>query len=309
MKMEKVPLSFQLREEFLTEASRQDLLTKSRRGRPYALKNQTKGRNRFERRLRSQVKPSVREYNVIDMDRFFKRDFLSFGVPVIGETSDYLVTIEVQGLLEEIRDQIKKNKDKLEFKVILSSLSTSLNRGDVNISCTCPDFKYRHAYHATRGGYKAGYREPRPSDKTNPDDDLGAGCKHTILVLANLSWMYKVASVINNYIRYSRERLEHNYVTYIFPKVFGVPYNKAVQLKLFYEYEESGLLPTDQETIASAMEKTLAVRDEKGHFIKDNPMRFQKKETQETPLDNPDQVTFNLDELPKEEENTEEEEQ
>ena len=261
----------------LEEANRQQLLAKSRKAKKYSKNNQSKGINRYERRLRSQISASVKDYNIIDMDRFFKRDILSFSVPVKGETDVYMVSIELHDILKEIQRQIRQNKGKLEFKIVLSSLSAILNTGDVYTGCTCPDAKYRQAFWQTRNNYKAGYKELRPSDETNPKDELGAGCKHVMLVLANLSWMYKVASVINNYIKYSRDRLQKNYVDYIFPKVFGMRYNQAVQLKLFYSDEESGLLPTDQETIGKAIEQGLKDKDAAGKFVPGNTMRFQKE--------------------------------
>jgi len=262
----------------LEEANRQQLLAKSRKAKKYSKNNQSKGINRYERRLKSQLSASVKDYNIIDMDRFFKRDILSFSVPVRGETDTYMVSLELHDVLKEIQRQIRQNKGKFEFKVVLSSLSSVLNTGDVYTGCTCPDAKYRQAFWQTRNNYKAGYKELRPSDETNPRDELGAGCKHVMLVLANLSWMYKVASVINNYIKYSRDRLQKNYIDYIFPKVFGMRYDKAVQLQLFYSDEESGLLPTDQETISKAIEQGLKDKDAAGKFVPGNTMRFQKKE-------------------------------
>jgi hypothetical protein len=262
----------------LEEANRQQLLAKSRKAKKYSKNNQSKGINRYERRLKSQLSASVKDYNIIDMDRFFKRDILSFSVPVRGETDTYMVSLELHDVLKEIQRQIRQNKGKFEFKVVLSSLSSVLNTGDVYTGCTCPDAKYRQAFWQTRNNYKAGYKELRPSDETNPKDELGAGCKHVMLVLANLSWMYKVASVINNYIKYSRDRLQKNYIDYIFPKVFGMRYDKAVQLQLFYSDEESGLLPTDQETISKAIEQGLKDKDAAGKFVPGNTMRFQKKE-------------------------------
>jgi hypothetical protein len=265
----------------LEEANRQQLLAKSRKAKKYSKNNQSKGVNRYERRLKSLISASVKDYNIIDMDRFFKRDVLSFSVPVRGETDTYMVSLELQGVLKEIQRQIRSNKGKLEFKVVLSSLSAVLNTGDVYTDCTCPDAKYRQAFWQTRNNYKAGYKELRPSNDTNPKDELGAGCKHVMLVLANLSWMYKVSSVINNYIKYSRDRLQKNYVDYIFPKVFGMRYDKAIQLQLFYSDEESGLLPTDQETISKAIEQGLKDKDTAGKFVPGNALRFQKQNQEE----------------------------
>lgn len=283
-------------EAVLQEMNRQQLLAKSRKAKKYSPKNRAKGANRYDRRLKSQVTASIRDYNIIDMDQFFKRDTLSFSIPVMGETDVYLVNLELQGILKEMQKQIKNNGGKLEFKVVLSSLSAVLNLGDVYTGCNCPDAKYRQAFWQTKNKTKAGYKEIRPSDKTNPNDELGAGCKHVLLVLANLSWMYKVASVINNYIKYSRNNLQRNYTDYIFPRVYGMKYKNAVQLQLFYSDEESGLLPTDQETINKAIAQGMIGKNKEGKFVSGNELRFQKKPGGiRPPEENPDQITLDLD--------------
>ena len=42
--------------------------------------------------------------------------------------------------------------------------------------------------------------------------------------------MRNVASVIVNYANYCKENLEYNYSRFIFPKIYGVQYNQAIQL-------------------------------------------------------------------------------
>lgn len=42
----------------------------------------------------------------------------------------------------------------------------------------------------------------------------------------------KIASVINNYIHYMEEHYQRLYADVIFPKLFGMPYQRAVQLSL-----------------------------------------------------------------------------
>ena len=69
----------------------------------------------------------------------------------------------------------------------------------------CPDWTYRMAYWATRGDINSG--EPQYSNGKwirNPDNKLGPGCKHVMLVLSNAAWLIKVASVIFNYINYMK---------------------------------------------------------------------------------------------------------
>lgn len=287
-------------ESILNEANRQQLLQKSRKAKNYAPSNQYKGRNRFERRTKSSISATVRDYNMIQMDPLFKRDILEFKIPVMGETDVYVVDVRVDGLLAEIRKQLMANKGTLEFKVVLQSLMKVLNIGNVYIGCNCPDARYRMAYNQTKNDYKAGYKERRPSNITNPLDDLGAGCKHVLLVLANLDWAVKVASVINNYIKYCKEHLQRNYADYIFPKIYGVKYDKAVQLNLF----DNGLFPEDQKTMDTVIGQGFRGKDNKGKFVPGNEFRFQKKEPEEPPEEEPENpldLKFHKEEEPEEE--------
>ena len=110
------PIKIKVTEELLREANRQQLLNKSRNAKLYSVKNRNNGKNRYERRLKSRVTASVKDYNIIDMDSFFKRDHLTFGIPVEGETDVYVVTVEIKGVLAEIQKAVKVGDGKLEFK-------------------------------------------------------------------------------------------------------------------------------------------------------------------------------------------------
>lgn len=94
----------------LQEASRQELISKSKRGANYALTNQSKGKNRWERKKYSKVATTVASFNRIDMNEFFKQDILTFEVQVKGETDVYFVTIKFVGALNEISKQVKRQK-------------------------------------------------------------------------------------------------------------------------------------------------------------------------------------------------------
>lgn len=412
-----------LSESLLTEKKRSELINKSKNADNYAMSNQGKGRNRWERRKYSRIANSVRDYDSINMDAFWKGDILEFDVKVHGETDDYVVTVTFEDILRNLREEVKSNKDKLEFKCVLRSLLRSFNNDDVYISCTClhpstkiklldgttptveqmkqrfdagekmnvfsvdkkgtfvagdvekvwvtkitndfikitldtgdeilttpehpymrfdgkyvlacdlaigdelksigetkrvvrkqkigmpqtpvydikvkthqnftidagvvlhncPDWKYRFGYQATVGRYNSGLSELRPSEITNPNDTKGAGCKHSLLVLANTDWMMKIASVINNYIKYCRDNMSLNYANYIFPKIYGMPYNKAVQLSIFDDVddESSGLLPSDRKTLKNVIDVGMKGKDDKGRFVKGNEYRFSKR--QQTP--------------------------
>lgn len=278
-----------LPKQYLTEANRQQLLQKSRNAKHY--KDTTKGKNRYERRMKSKISATVKDYNNIQMDQLFKRDIFEIKIPVLGETDVYEVHVKVEGILSEVQKQVQSNKGKLEFKVILQSLMKVLNVGDVYIGCTCPDFTYRQRYWATRNNYVAGGKETRASNVTNPHDDLGAGCKHVMLILANLDWCVKCASVINNYIKYCQEHLEQAYADYIFPKVYGIKYQKALQLDMFYD----GMLPDDKKTKDQITQQSLQGRDNQGKFKQENPFAFKKKDLRLHPEDNPNQLKLDLE--------------
>lgn len=59
---------------------------------------------------------------------------------------------------------------------------------------------YRYAYTATKFGYKYGDSENRPAKITNPYN-RGGVCKHLAALLANKTWMIKISSEINRFIR------------------------------------------------------------------------------------------------------------
>lgn len=225
-----------LNEQLLLELNRGQLITKSKKSDNY--KDQSKGKNRWDRRTKSRIDTQVAQYNKINMNDFFKDDELKVGINVHGETNDYTVLIRYKGVLRELQEQVKRNNNKLEFKCVLIALQRIFNSENVFVSCTCPDFRYRQAYYATKDGYNSGIPEIRPSDITNPNDTKGAGCKHINLILSNIDWIMKVASVINNYIHYMEEHMQRKYADLMFPKIYGIPYNKAVQLNLFDQDNE-----------------------------------------------------------------------
>lgn len=221
-----------LNEELLLELNRSQLINKSKKSDNYKSAG-FEHMNRWTRRNKSKIATRVDQYNKIDMNDLFKNDELKVGINVIGETHEYVVLIRYNGVVKEIANQIKRNNNKLEFKCILIALQRVFNAGNVFVSCSCPDWKYRQAYNASRGGYNSGPLEVRASDITNPEDSKGAGCKHVNLVLGNVDWIMKVASIINNYIHYMETNYQRKYADIIFPKLFGIPYDKAVQLNLF----------------------------------------------------------------------------
>ena len=219
----------------LNEATRNQLIAKSKTADTYAGKKT----NRWTAKSDCSIANTVQDYNKIDMNSLWKDDVLSFDVKVQGKTNDYLVGVELNNILSRLQNKIASNNNKLDITSIYEGLMQGINSSDLKISCTCPDYKYRLKYYASKNGFNKGTDETRSSDKTNPNDTKGAACKHILAVLNNIEWLRKIASVINNYVNYCKDNMEYNYAKYIFPKLYGMTYDKAVQMTID-DYDENG---------------------------------------------------------------------
>ena len=112
----------------LNEDSRNQLLSKARQGANYK-GDKSKGKNRYERRTKSKISNSVREYNQLDMNKFFKEDILDLYIKVHGETDDYMVGISFSGILELIREETEKDENLIvDLRLILKMLKRAFNR-------------------------------------------------------------------------------------------------------------------------------------------------------------------------------------
>ena len=226
-----------LNEALLVEKTRQELINKSRKGDAY--KDTSKGKNRWERRRKSKIDAGTAQYNKLNMNDFFKKDVLELNLTVHGETDDYNVKVKMNGVLKFIQDEIKHNNGKMEFKCVLRAINRAFNEDAVYFFCDCPDFKYRQQYWATKGDYNAG---PAQNDNgkgiANPNDTKGGGCKHVNLVQSGIDWIMKTASVVNNYCKYLERSNQRLYADIVYPKLFGIPYDKGVQLSLLDDEDD-----------------------------------------------------------------------
>lgn len=243
---------------YLHEDSRTALLSKTKRT--------DKGFQRFKRRVKSRVANSVKQYNNIDMNKLFKQDILTVDIQVKGETDTYIVKISFGGFLELLHDQLKKQE--FNLKAVTRALINGFNRDDVYIHCSCPDAQYRFAYWQTKKKTNSGDPETRPANITNPDDSLGEGCKHVMLVLSNTSWLLKVASTIFNYVNYMEKHYERLYKKIIYPAIFQMPYEEPEQLEI--DGVHSDELETDKDTI----DKSNVHARTKNQFQQGNEYRF-----------------------------------
>lgn len=267
----------------LREDKRAQLMAKGQSG-----EKEKDGQTRYQKRVKSKIASSNKEFNQIDMNKLFRDDILTVNIPVVGETNNYLVTFSFSGFLEKLHSEIETNGSVLALKTVLRAIVNSFNTDDVYIRCNCEDYRYRFSYWGTRNNTITGEKELRPSDITNPDDRLGPGCKHIMLCLSNTGWCIKVAAVVKNYIEYMEKHLHSMYAKVIYPAIWQKPYEDPVQMSMF---DDDDLL-TDKDTIDRA---NVAAR-QKGRWEQGNQYRFTKQS------DDKDQMKMTFDKTPEEEE-------
>lgn len=230
----------------LLEDTRTQLIAQSKSG----AREKTDGKTRFEKRVKSNIATSTRQYNMIDMNSLFKDNILTVGVEVKGETDNYIVTVSFGGFLDKVQEQLEKTNNFLSLRTIIRALVEAFNSDNVYIRCSCPDFQYRFGYWLSKNDVIVGDKENRPSNITNPNNNLGAGCKHIMLVISNHSWLIKVASTINNYIKYIEKSMKKAYADIIYPAIYGKEYEEPVQLSMFDKPE----LDSDKQVIDKSNE-------------------------------------------------------
>lgn len=254
-----------VRKYILKEDIRSQLIARSKT----AQREKQDGKTRYQKRVKQKVASSVKNYNAIDMNELFKSGILTVGIDVIGETNNYVVTIKFGGILNHLQKRVKQNNGEFTLKVVIQSLVDSFNSDDVYIRCDCKDFYYRMGYYASVNNIIVGQKQTIPSKITNPNDKLGPGCKHVLCVLANTSWIIKVASVVTNYVKYMEKHRQQQYAKIIYPAIYDEKYEEPTQLNMF----DDDNVETDKDTLNRANRKAV----QRGQFQKDNPYRFKSK--------------------------------
>ena len=219
----------------LTEATRQQLISKSQT----ADKTKSYGTTRYDRRNMQHVYSPKESLNKLDQNALWKSNILSFYMDIHGETNNYKVEVIFDDVLGDFKKELERNKYKLEYKVIYRAIINAINRQDIYVSCTCADFYYTFSYQATKERYNAGKSVVIPAKVRNPNNTKGAGCKHILKVLADLSWALDLATCITNYIYLMQDRYPDKYEEIIFPALYGMSYIEAINKGIIEVEEET----------------------------------------------------------------------
>lgn len=225
------------------------------------------------------------------MQSLFVHDVLTINVPVQGETDNYLVRMKFGGFLELLRKRIDQQGNKLDLRSVTRALLDAFNQEDVYISCNCPDQRYRQNYWNTVKGINSGVPEKRPSAITNPKNTLGPGCKHIMLVLANNSWLTRVARVIYNYILYMNRTQQKLYADIIYPAIYGEKYQGPVQIGMLDKQELDNTLDND---FTDDIDQANREGRQRGTFKVGNKYRFK-------PDERPGKMQVSLDDIEEDE--------
>ena len=167
----------------LLEKGRTDLLRKTK----------TQSKARWDKRMnyKNFTIKNVDITDLLDKDK----------VVVTFEVGDYTDTIAFSNILLNLREIVKNDpRHIVKFDWVIKACQKALDQADIYVSCNCADFKYRFSYVGTKNNYKYGKKELRPADVRNPNDDIGAFCKHLAAILSNKNWVNKVATRVTDWL-------------------------------------------------------------------------------------------------------------
>lgn len=166
----------------LNEYTRSELLKKSK----------TSGFNRFDRRMTVDSKE-------ISIDKVVIGQITSNSpnLDVYFKVRNYSCSIRLMNFMLRIRQLNRQSKHRNDLrKIINTALMNTLNKNDVLINCSCPDFYYRFSYSATVNKYGFNTNQSIPAKIRNPKNK-GSGCKHLIRILnAPSLWKGRVITAV-----------------------------------------------------------------------------------------------------------------
>ena len=176
------PFNILLENNIFLEKTRQELLTKQKRETP-------------ERVQRA----GAYAVSGIEVDsEAFLNDWLVITTNISGNGHTYVDKIAFKGIMKDLIEIAKTdNKHYINSKLVIKSLHQSLDKNDIYIDCSCPDFKFRYDYWATKEKFKWGKLQPSNGKEIrNPNNTIGCMCKHLFALLRSNNFLNKVSDKI-----------------------------------------------------------------------------------------------------------------
>lgn len=179
---------------YFLKADKTDLL-ESLTSREHSILNEMKRteflkKSKHDPRMERRRKYLRRKYNIVSVD---KSEMVNYGhCKFTIEVGDYEIIVFIHKFLKTLRVYHNLTGGwgtPFKYDLLRSVLPKIVDESNLKVHCSCPDFKYRFAYWASKHGYKASYYEMRPAKIRNPKDSLGSACKHVLAIMSNKEWV------------------------------------------------------------------------------------------------------------------------
>jgi hypothetical protein len=153
----------------------------------------------------------AKDFNNVDFEKLFTNDSFVWS----SRVGDYIVTVSFEGAFQNLYYEVSnwsgKNRwKKIDLKLLTKCLSKALDTEDLQVACTCPDFKYRFDFWLSRPDVDAKYgvKQNRPPKVRNVKNNKGFVCKHVLSVLYGKRWVPAAAKAWLNFIKSNPELAE-----------------------------------------------------------------------------------------------------
>lgn len=182
----------------LNEITRWEIIRRSQRESPERFKKGTK-----------LYRP--KDFNNVDFENLFTNDSFVWS----SRVGDYIVTVSFEGAFENLYQVVRgwsgKNRWKrITLRILTDCLSKALDEEDLQVACSCDDFKYRFDYWLSRPDIdgKYGVRQNVAPKVRNVKNNKGYVCKHLLSVLYGKRWVPAAAKAWLQYIQANPELAE-----------------------------------------------------------------------------------------------------
>ena len=183
----------------LNEITRWEIIRRSQRESP----------ERFDKGKRGIYKP--KDFANVDFENLFSNDSFVWS----SRVGDYIVTVSFEGafanLYQVVRGWSGKNRWKrITLRLLTECLSKALDDEDLQVACSCDDFKYRFDYWLSRPDVdgKYGAKQNVAPKVRNVKNNRGYVCKHLLAVLYGKRWVPAAAKAWLQYIQANPELAE-----------------------------------------------------------------------------------------------------
>ena len=180
----------------LNEVTRWDILRRSQRESPV----------RFDKKKFYKA----RDFNNVDFKDLFENNNFTWS----SRVGDYIVTLSFEGAFDILRWKTKSfngtNRWKrITHRMLVECLSEALDRRDLYIDCSCPDFVFRFSYWATKAKCKYGLQQNTAPKVRNVKNNKGYCCKHILATLYGKRWVPAAARTWLQFIQKNPDLAEY----------------------------------------------------------------------------------------------------